>query len=673
MQLPLIVPHSSWRSPNLTDLPDWAGAKRVSLDVETKDPTLTTLGPGVRRGAYITGYSFAIEDSNHKYYIPLRHDGGDNVDERGGLEYLRQQAKTFTGEIVGANLSYELDFLWEENILFPEIKAYRDVQLLEPLIDDLQMSYSLNNIAKKYLGFGKDEDMLREAAVAYDIDPKKEMWKLPARYVGAYGEADADYPLKILRRQEREAEEQDLFRIYDVESALLPILVKMRRRGVRVDLAKLERVERWSTEEEQKALAIVKQLTGCNIPFNGVWRAEFIAAALEQIGCKIPVTPKTKKPSIKSEWLNSIQHPVAEAIQRARRVNKIRTTFAQSIRDHMVKGRIHCTFHQLRISSDDDDEEGDSDVGARYGRCSSQDPNMQQQPARDPEIGPMWRDIYIPEEGELWCSADFSSQEPRQAVHYATTTRLGNVKVRTPDGYRWVDADESAFLVAEKYRNDPTMDPHQALADIIMGRPATKEERFNAKTIFLGLSYGMGGPTLCRKLGLPTIMAVRDPLTNVTLRADTEEGKRLVMQGAKIFEAAGEEGQKLLDKFDESVPFVRALSRVASRAATKNGYIRTQAGRKCRFPLDAMGNRDWTHKALNRLIQGSAADQTKISMIELDRQGILLRLQVHDEVCLSAKDKKEALLVKEIMENTYKLAVPNKVDLEVGASWGTAH
>lgn len=671
MQLPLITPESSWRPPLLVDLPEWSSAKRIAIDVETNDPHLRTLGPGVRRGAYIAGVSFAIEDSNHKHYLPLRHAGGDNmVDTEATMAWLQYQAKSFTGHVVGAHLSYDLDFLWHAGIHFPNIKGYLDVQISEPLINELSMSFSLETICQKYLGVGKNEGLLREAASAYGIDPKKDLHLLPARFVGEYAEADASLPLLAMRRQEKELDEQELWKIFELESKLLPVLVRMRQRGVRVDIERLEKVEQWSMEQERQALGEVEKLTGLRIPFNSVWQASALVPALEYIGCKIPLTPRTKKPSIDKNYLNSINHPVATAINRARRVNKIRTTFVKSIHEHMIGDRVHCTYNQLR-SSEDDDEDGEGE-GARYGRCSSQNPNMQQQPARDPEIGPMWRSIYIPEEGEEWCSADFSSQEPRWAVHYAKTTKLGIVRVRTPNGYVKVDADQSAFDVAEKYRNDPTTDPHQALADVIMGRKATKEERSMAKIIFLGLSYGMGGAKLCRQLGYPTIMAVYDPITRGTVNIETEEGKRLASQGQQIFEAAGAQGQELLDKFDAAVPFVRALNKICQKAANKYGYIRTQAGRKCRFPKDAVGNIEFSHKALNREIQGSAADQTKAALVALDAENFFMVAQVHDEICASVKSEEEAKRIGYIMENVYQLAVPSKVDIELGMDWGTA-
>lgn len=667
-QLPLMVPESNWRPPRISELPEWGSAKRVAIDTETNDPTLTTLGPGVRRGAYIAGISFAIEDGP-KYYLPLRHNGGDNMEDLSRtLGWVRDQAKAFTGDIVGAHLAYDLDYLAEVNIHFPQVRAFKDVQVYEALIDELQLSYSLETICQKWLGVGKNEALLREAAACYGINPKRDLHLLPGRFVGPYAEDDAHLPLLVLRRQEREVDTQELERIVELECSLTPVLVRMMRRGVRVNLDKLDKVEEWSKEQERLALAEIHRLTGVKIPFNSVWQASALAPALEYIGCKIPLTPRTKKPSIDKAFLNSIDHPVAKAINRARRVNKVRTTFVNSIREHMVKGRIHCTYHQLRSSDDDDDAESGEGAGARYGRCSAQNPNMQQQPAKDPEIGPMWREVYIPEEGEDWLSADFKSQEPRQAVHYATSTKLGKIKVR---GVK-VDADDSAFRTAESYRNDPTTDPHQALANIIFGRVANKEERDKSKIIFLGLCYGMGGAKLCRSLGFTTIMAVNDPITWDIHSMDTDEGKRIAQTGQRIYEAAGAEGQALLDKFDQSVPFVRALNKICKTAANKYGYIRTQAGRKCRFPRDEAGNLQFTHKALNRLIQGSAADQTKAAMVAVDKEGFFMVAQIHDEIACSIKSIKEAKQIGEIMENVYKLTVPSIVSLEVGPSWGEA-
>lgn len=671
MQLPLLVPISAWRPPRIADLPDWTGAKRVAIDIETYDPTLRELGPGVRRNAYIGGFSFAIEDSNHKYYVPVRHSGGDNVEDPAqAMEWLRHQATNFTGEIVGANLSYDLDFLLHQNIKFPNIKKFRDVQVAEAIINELAQSYSLETIANKYLGIGKDESLLRDAANCYGVDPKKQMTTLPARFVGGYAEADASLPLQILRRQEKIIDAEELWQVFDLESELLPVLVKMRQKGIKIDQDRLDQVEKWSVEQEVKALAIVKDLTSIDLPLNVVWQAEMLAPALRAIGIQVPLTPKTRKPSIDKNFLKSIKHPVAEALERARKVNKVRTTFVKSVRNHMTNGYIHATINQLRKTEDEDDSE-DGGKGARYGRCSCDHPNLQQQPSpdRDPEIGKFWRGIYTTEEGELMASADFSTQEPRQALHYAVGIRLGSIKVHTESGWIWVDADVSAKEMAEKYRNDPNTDNHQMMADIIHNRSATPKERKSAKIIFLGKCYGMGGAKLCHDLGLPTIMAVYDPVTRRTVDASTEEGK-ILAQGGRIFEAAGLEGQRILDQFDIKVPWVKALSKTCEKAANKLGYVRTLDGRKCRFYKDEFGNYIDTHKSLNRIVQGGSAGQTKKAMIEVDKAGYDMRLQVHDEIISIVSDSQEAEKIAIIMRDCFPLSIPSKCDVAIGKNWG---
>lgn len=649
MQFPLFTTvQSTWTPPDLNALPSWEGAKRVAIDCETRDPDLKKLGPGAGRrpNSYITGISFAIEDGPGGY-LPIRHEGGDNLPVEAVLRYFRDQAKVFTGDIVGANLPYDLDFLAGDGIEFSRARFFRDIQIADPLICELHDSYSMQAIAQRWGFDGKNEAMLRAAASDYKIDPKKDMWKLPARFVGAYAEEDTRLPLNILRRQEREIDDQDLWRVYDLESRLLPVLTKLRRRGVRIDTDRLEQIERWAYAKEAEALARVRAATGVKIAVGDVWKPEALAPALEYIGIRLNKT-STGKPSIDKELLGSIDHPVADALERARKVNKLRTTFAGSVRDHMVNGRIHCTFNQLRKQKDD--EEGTA--GAAYGRLSCQNPNLQQQPARD-DFAPMWRAIYLPEEGELWASNDYSQQEPRMAVHYACLARdlIGQ--------HAW----QSAIAARDAYRNDPNTDNHQMMADM------AGIKRKDAKEIYLGLSYGMGGAKMCRKLGLPTMMAVRGPRFQL-FDVNSPEGKRLVEEGARRFEAAGPEGQRLLDTFDSKVPFVKKLAKACEARAKAVGYITTLSGRRCRFPKDRDGNFDWTHKGLNRLIQGSSADQTKAAMVALDAAGFDMIIQVHDEIAFSIRDPKEGEAAAEIMRTCVPLELPSKVDVEVGPTWG---
>jgi DNA polymerase I-like protein with 3'-5' exonuclease and polymerase domains len=650
MQQPLFTTvTSNWTVPDLNSLPSWEGAKRVAIDCETRDPELRKLGPGAGRrpNSYITGISFAIEDGPGGY-LPIRHEGGGNLPLEGVLAYLRAQAGAFTGDLVGANLPYDLDFLAGDSVEFNRVRYFRDIQIADPLICELYDSYSMQSIAERWGFPGKDEALLRAAAVDYKVDPKKDMWRLPAKFVGPYAEEDTRLPLNILRRQEREIDEQDLWGVYNLESKLLPILTRLRRRGVRIDSDRLDMIERWALEKETEALAQVRHLTGHRIAVGDVWKPEVIAPALEHIGVKLNKTSQGK-PNIDKELLGSIKNPVADLLERARKVNKLRTTFAASVRDHMVNGRLHGTFNQLRRQKDD---ESDGTAGAAYGRLSSEHPNLQQQPARD-EFAMMWRSIYLPEEGELWASNDYSQQEPRMAVHYACLAKnlIGH------------NAWEKAIEARDKYRNDPNTDNHQMMAEM------AGIKRKDAKEIYLGLSYGMGGAKMCRKLGLPTMMAVRGPRFQL-FDVNSPEGQRLVAEGARRFEAAGSEGQTLLDTFDAKVPFIKKLAKACEARAKAVGYITTLSGRRCRFPKDKDGNYDWTHKGLNRLIQGSSADQTKMAMVACSEAGLDIIIQVHDEIAFSVQDQKESAEAAHIMRTCTPLELPSKVDVEIGRSWG---
>lgn len=648
LQLPMFTPESSWRPPHLGDLPEWPRNGRVGIDIETKDPNLKELGPGPRRKTgFISGVSFAIEDGP-SFYLPVRHKGGDNVENPDGVwAYLAGQARSFQGILTGANLGYDLDWLaTREDVDFLQGHCtLRDVQVADPLIYEMHDRYNLEIICERWGLPGKDETLLRDAADHYGVDPKIGLWKLPARFVGPYAERDCVAPLQVLRKQEAQIEEQDLWDVFNLECAVQPVLIKMRQRGVRIDQDQLAQVEDWSQRQEAEALAAVRHQTGVDLQVGDVWKAKAIAPALEAIGITLKTTAQGA-PQIDKEVLAHIDHPVAEKLAWARKVNKLRTTFAQSVRTHMVDGRIHCTFNQLRKTT-----EFGNTRGAAYGRLSCENPNLQQQPARD-EFAQLWRSIYLPEEGSVWGCDDYSQQEPRMLVHFADLVGV-----------------PGASEAAERYRTDPSTDSHQMMADLT-GLP-----RKQAKIIYLGLCYGMGGGKLCRSLDLPTRWAVynrgagRSASYNVfeTQMEAIEHSKQF---GGRPFEAAGEEGQRILDTFNARAPFIKEMAKRAESVAKRRGYIKTVGGRRCRFPAARGGGYDWAHKALNRLIQGSSADQTKKSLVECDAAGYYIQLQVHDEIDGSFESPGAAKAMGQIMENVYELGVPFKVDVEVGPSWG---
>ena len=200
LQLGFFTPKATWELPSMSDLPSWKGAKRIAIDCETRDPSIgNELGPGDLRDGYTVGWAFAI-DGGPKHYLPFRHEGGDNLPPEQVLGYLRSQVKEFTGEYVGANLSYDVGYGYADGFEWNPEAKFRDVQIADPLIYELHMSYSLKSIGERHGIQSKDETMLIEAARSFGLDPKKGLWRLPGKFVGDYAEQDVASPLELLRK-----------------------------------------------------------------------------------------------------------------------------------------------------------------------------------------------------------------------------------------------------------------------------------------------------------------------------------------------------------------------------------------------------------------------------------------------------------------------------------------
>lgn len=616
--IPLFPPRSEWIPP--ASFPDLSAAEEIAIDLETNDPNMETRGPGwPRNDGYIVGYAVAVE--GWKGYFPVAHQGGGNLDKK-IVERWIQKVLALSCPKVMHNAAYDLGWLLASG--FKVEGKIVDTMIAAGLIDENRYSYALNSLGFDYLKEIKSEVSLKEAAADFGVHPKKELWKLPAMFVGEYAEQDAALTLKLwqhfkilLRREEVES-------IFDLETSLLPVFVGITRQGIRFNAPRAKDL----TEEMQKAEATLVQdissMAGSKVD---IWAAASISTAFDKLKIQYPRTA-TGLPSFSRSFLQECEAPIAKKIIEARELNKTYGTFLRPYLDFCKNGRIHPHVNQLR----------GEDGGTVTGRLSMNNPNLQQVPARHEIIGPTVRSLFLPEEGEQWAALDFSSQEPRLLVHYASLLGL-------PSAYRMVEA----------YRDNPATDFHQMVADM------AGIKRKQAKTVGLGLMYGMGKGKLAAEL-----------------------------------ELSPEEAAELIGNFHEKVPFLKgtvdAVMKRIDNPAT-DGSIRTLLGRKCRFPLwepTAFGinkalpkeeaaakygpriRRAMTYKGLNRLIQGSAADQTKAAMLALHRAGFRILLQVHDEIAISVKDRDEAMAALDIMQNAVKLEVPSRIDLEIGPSWGEA-
>jgi len=614
MQDPLFPPDTQWSAP--TSFPDLTGQKAIAIDLETKDPWLMSHGPGwaFKDRGFIIGIAIASE--GYRAYFPVAHEVGGNLDKQVVYRWLKKQLEA-PNDKVFHNAQYDVGWLMREG--FTINGKIHDTMMAAPLLNENQYGYSLNKIGKLYLNEEKDESMLIEAAQVYGVNPKSEMYRLPPEYVGTYAEQDADLTYRLWGTLKQLIHKENIHDIYNLESSLLPVLIDMRMRGVRIDTDKAQQVKKQLLTEENKLIKEIHKWYGLK---PDLWAAQSLSQVFDRAGLEYPRTPKTDAPSFQASWLEAHDHKLPSTIARARKLNKARTTFIDKmILEHLVDGRIHGELHPLRSD----------DGGTVTGRFSCSKPNLQQVPARDPVIGPLIRSLFIPEEGQHWGCFDYSQQEPRLTVHYSVLTHQ--------DG-----AEEAAL----EYHDDDA-DFHQIVAD--MANISRKE----AKLINLGLSYGMGKEKLTKQLGI-----------------------------------SPEEAELLFDQYHKRVPFVRGLRDSAARQGANRGYVNTILGRKCRFnlyePIDRRAipypidkameeyggqlKRAYTYKAMNRLIQGSAADMTKQAMLDLHAEGIIAHTQVHDELNISVENIQECEKIMEIMRDCVKLKVPNKVDGEIGKSWG---
>ena len=623
----MFTPKTEWIPP--TELPDLTSAVRIAIDVETRDPNLKTNGPGWSTGdGEVVGYAIAVE--NWSGYIPIRHQGGGNLDERIVNKWLKKVFEC-PAEKIMHNAQYDLG--WIKRMGFTVHGRIIDTMLIASLLDENRFSYTLNSLAYDYLNKTKSEKALVEAARQFGIDPKAEMWKMPAMYVGPYAEVDAELTLELWSCFSVLLGKEDLWPIANLELDLLPCLVDMTMRGVRIDANRLERTRDQILKREKGVIKQIKDLAGSNVE---IWAAQSLAKAFDKVGVHYPKTEKGA-PSFTKLFLQEHKHPLAKLILEARNLNKTSGTFINTIMKHCRKdGRIHSHINQIRSD----------DGGTVSGRISMSNPNLQQIPARDPVIGPMIRSLFLPEEGEQWAAIDFSQQEPRILVHYAHV--YGKM--------RGVQLDACQEFV-DGYNNNPDMDFHTMVAEM------ANISRKQAKTINLGMMYGMGVNKLSEQMDI-----------------EVSEAKALVKQ------------------YHSRVPFVKGLMQgVTNRLNDKAsaGSIRSLLGRKCRFDLwepdtfamnKALPYRDaikeygettrlkraYTYKALNRLIQASAADMTKKAMVDIYKSGRLPMIQVHDELAMSVKDRAEAEEVSKIMVGAVPLEVPSQCDIEIGPSWGEA-
>lgn len=636
------VPETGWRPPET--FPNLDQAVILSIDTETYDPELETSGPGWARGVgEVVGFSVGAQAKDGEigqWYFPIRHRDTpeDNLDPEQCLSWLQAQVGD-TRPKVGANLIYDVGWLAQEGV-FVKGPLY-DIQHAEALLHEAGR-VSLEVLAAKYLGEGKASNLLYKwIAEYYGIQEndrcRKYIWNAPPSLVGHYGEGDASLPLRIIAKQWPLLAQEGLLELFDMECRLIPLLVAMRFAGVTVDLARAEQYYETLGGQVDQLNEQLRQDVGFSVNVNS---PDDLARAFDAHGIPYGRTAPSSRnpegqPSFTAGFLEACKHPIAQRVVDIRQREKIRGTFIKSyILDNHVNGMVYGSFNQLR-------GEGG---GTRSGRFSSDSPNLQNIPIRT-EIGKEIRRIFVPDPGHPWWRKyDYSQIEYRFLAHYAV--------------------GEGADNVRQQYNDNPDIDYHQMVHDLILNLTGIDLIRGHTKNMNFGLIYGLGEPSLAAQLGLQLAKA-----------------------------------KELFDAYHKGAPFAKATMQATMKEAQTYGVITTILGRKSRFdkwepadwgvqgiPLDygpALSKygrikRAKTHKALNRRLQGSAADLMKKAMLICWESGIfdatgVPRLTVHDELDFSDPGGRDEAFreMQHVMETAIPgLRIPVRADYEIGLNWG---
>jgi DNA polymerase I-like protein with 3'-5' exonuclease and polymerase domains len=492
-------------------------------------------------------------------------------------------------------------------------------------------------------------------------DAVKNIWRFPARYAAEYGEQDPESTLLLMENLRLEMAEQGLMRAYQTEMRLVPVVHAMRRRGIRVNLDRALALRDDLLGRSERALAQLRSHMGYHrdISIDDIRQRDWLVQAFSGENVEYKITKdedgNDDLASFTKDWMRRAEHWLPRLIAEAKQCREVADKFVQSyLIDYAHNGRVHATINQWRMEGG----------GTRSHRLSYADPPLQQAPSRgEPfdgwdltaEIAGEYRKCFDPETGQYWFAPDYSQQEYRLIVSDAVRENL-----------------PKAREAAQLYIDDPKTDFHNLVVQW------TGLGRRHAKDCNFAKAFGAGVPKFASMISKPL-----------------------------------EEAASIMGTYDEELPFVKALGRLAQKMAERRGYIRLFDGARCHFDkwesgwLDkAERERGWkeqwgmdacdletaqsraetdghpwqgkrlrrafAHKGMNRRIQGNAARQMKMAMVECGENVEIPLIQMHDELGFSLDSEKKAADIVEIMRTVYQCRVPFQVDAEWGTTWGDA-
>lgn len=632
-QLPLFESQSDWEAPS--SLPDLRGkVKQIAIDTEGNDEGLSNKqGSGWPTSAgFICGLSAAWREGAtvRSFYAPTRHPSTTCLDPGLVADWVKQHAQAGITLIThhGAHDWGWMRTAWD----LKHAPSIADTEAMAMLVDENLLSYSLDRLCAWRGIKGKDETQLKEAAMQYGVDPKAGLWRLPARHVGPYAEQDAAATLALAESLMPEIERQQLQSALQLEYDLMPMVLEMRLRGIAVDIDTAQSSKAELLAERNDILSELAHQLGREVTIEDCRSPKSLERMFIEEGVANPHRTPTGRMAFQAGWMRKHEHWLPRLVSKAEQLTDAADKFIQNfILDYTKNGRIHASINQFR------GEEG----GTRSYRFSYADPPLQQAPHRDERFSKVFRGAFKPEPDELWASCDYSQQEYRLIVHYAAALRL-----------------PKANEAAQRYRDDPDTDFHALVAQW------TGLERKPAKDTNFAKAYGAG-----------------------------------IARFAEMIGQSQEQAYAIMTQYDRELPFVDMLSRFCMDRAREQGHLKLLDGARSHFDMwervsydqgvgfepaqpsrmaaeakwpGARIRRAYIHKALNRLIQGSAARQTKMWMRACWQEGLVPLLQMHDELCFSVTSSEQVQRICELGREVIQLSVPMKVDAKCGNTWANA-
>lgn len=524
----------------------------------------------------------------------------------------------------------------------PRESSWYCTMVAECLIYEHHLKYDLHSICQHNNVESKKKEHLDRLQAAMGLSSHAEVLSrldaAPFDLAAAYGASDARDAYDVWVKQSTQIAEQNLERVLDLEMELLPVLADMSWHGIRVDLEAAHAAIPLLDVHIDNTQREIDQIAGrkFNVNSSPQVREFFNPTPINKFqwslidGTIVGPTKGGKGPCLDQSAMREIKHPLAAKILDLRKSIKLRDTF---IRGHVIgsadgDGYVHTSFNQAR---------NDADAGTVTGRLSSTGPALQQITKRDKNNARILRAMFLPDPGDMWLCEDYSQVDFRCAAHLQ---------------------NDPGVLAA--YAENPSLDYHQIVSDMTgIPRNPPYAGAPNTKTINLGLSFGAGQGKLAFMMGMPYSI---------------KEYK------GKMMYVGGDESVKVFESYHKKLPSTKTFMKKAENVAKETHYVRTQLGRRLRFPR-GMG----AHKAAGLLYQAYAADLHKIGLVEVDRFirenkiSARLLMSCHDEIGVSMQDDQD--LAAQIMRvytdfnspgSRVKMNVPILASSSVGPNWWEA-